>query len=415
MSIDPANARLIPQFEAHKHTLHLIHRYSKLSPTRGVVTQDPEADDLRTQIHQRLRAQEEEFELFRQEFEDQKSSDTWSTRRESSAKERERTDLAAQVARLGEDLKLAHSRFRKAQLQVKRNVEAARRKEREALFAGRQEANGEISLGRRKGQERLSKDETVLNASSDVTAGLRRVYSLMQSEVSRSQFAQETLEQSTAALSTLSESYNNLDSLLLSSRSLVSTLLYSQKSDTWYLETTFFVLVCTIAWLVFRRIFYGPGWWLVYLPVSLTWRVIRIAAHFLLGASASLVGALGGASQSTSLARLSKQASTSLIIKPSAATEIPRFKPGMSAPSIAVGGGGKSQNSGQPSEDQSMLDKVGQMAEESQQRTNEPPPEPKQGTVLRERGDDEPPNPKKRMWEERTNVQGEETRQRDEL
>ncbi|KAL9033265.1 MAG: hypothetical protein Q9214_007597 [Letrouitia sp. 1 TL-2023] len=108
MSINSANARLIPQFEAHKHTLHLIHRYSKLSPTRGAVTQDPEADELRAQIHQRLRAQEEEFELFRQEFEDQKNSDTWisSIRRESSAKERERTDLAAQVAQLGEDLKL---------------------------------------------------------------------------------------------------------------------------------------------------------------------------------------------------------------------------------------------------------------------------------------------------------------------
>ncbi|KAI4217148.1 MAG: hypothetical protein LQ351_000457 [Letrouitia transgressa] len=406
MSIDPANARLIPQFEAHKHTLHLIHRYSKLSPTRGAVAQDPEADDLRTRIHQRLRTQEEECELFRQEFEDQKSSDTWisSTRRASSARERERTDLAAQVARLGEDLKLAHSLFRKAQLQVNRNVEAARRKERETLFAGRQEGNGEISLGRRKGQESLYKDETVLNASSDVTAGLRRVYSLMQSEVSRSQFARETLD-----------SYNDIDSLLLSSRSLVSTLLYSQKSDTWYLETTFYVLVCTIAWLVFRRIFYGPGWWLVYLPISLAWRVIRIAAYFLLGASASLAGTFGRASQSTSLARLSEQASTSLVIKPSAAAEIPRFKPGMSAPSIGVGGGGKSQNSGQPPEDQSLLDKVGQMAEERQQRTNEPPPEPKQGTVLRERGDDEPPNPKKRMWEENNNVRGEETRQRDEL
>jgi len=75
----------------------------------------------------------------------------------------------------------------------------------------------------------------------------------MQSELSRSRFAQETLEQSTAALADLGEHYTNLNTLLANSRSLLTSLVKSQKSDTWYLETAFYILVTTIIWLVFRR------------------------------------------------------------------------------------------------------------------------------------------------------------------
>jgi hypothetical protein len=81
-------------------------------------------------------------------------------------------------------------------------------------------------------------------------------------------------EQSSAALSTLSESYSGLDTLLTSSRNLVGSLLRSQKSDTWYLETAFYILVGTISWLVFRRLLYGPLWWLVWLPFKLILRSV---------------------------------------------------------------------------------------------------------------------------------------------
>lgn len=96
----------------------------------------------------------------------------------------------------------ARVQFRKAQLQAKRNVEAAKRKEREALFADVQE--GTLSVGgpgRRKGQEKLSHDDLLVNASSDVTAALRRMHQLMQSELSRSQFAQDTLRMSSSYVS----------------------------------------------------------------------------------------------------------------------------------------------------------------------------------------------------------------------
>lgn len=87
----------------------------------------------------------------------------------------------------------ARAQFRKAQLQAKRNEEAAKRKERELLFAGVQVGDLKGGPGRRKGQEKLSQDDLLVNASSDVTATLRRTHQLMQSELSRSQFANETL------------------------------------------------------------------------------------------------------------------------------------------------------------------------------------------------------------------------------
>lgn len=89
----------------------------------------------------------------------------------------------------------ARSQFRRAQLHAKRNAEAVKRKERDLLFEGICEGTKPVgSFGRRKdGQEKLSGDDLLLNATNDVTAALRETHSLMQVEVSRSQFAHETL------------------------------------------------------------------------------------------------------------------------------------------------------------------------------------------------------------------------------
>lgn len=78
--------------------------------------------------------------------------------------------------------------FRAAQLQANRNAEIARRKEREMLFARSIDRN-EV----REGSSKFTQNDVVVNASSDVTSALRRTHELMQAELSRSQFAQETL------------------------------------------------------------------------------------------------------------------------------------------------------------------------------------------------------------------------------
>lgn len=78
--------------------------------------------------------------------------------------------------------------FRNAQLQAKRNAELAKRKERELLLSRSQASSEKRGLA-----EKFTQEDLVLNASNDVTAALRRTHHLMQAELSRSQFAQETL------------------------------------------------------------------------------------------------------------------------------------------------------------------------------------------------------------------------------
>ena len=263
----------------------------------------------------------------------------------------------------------------------------------------------------------------------------------MQTEITKSQFAQETLgelplydlqicglytldaEQSTAALSTLSESYNNLDHLLSSSRTLVSSLLRSQKSDTWYLESAFWLLVVTISWLVFRRILYGPGWWLLYLPVNLVWRLLTFNTRVVLSLFATIAGSLGRAKQSSAILQASERLSTSLIVKPSATGGFPRFRSDMPAPSIAVGAGGSGAKAKQPDQpavksDGGLSDRVGNMAEATHKDSSSADGESIEkvhGTTLREPSSNEAPNPKKRMWEENIGLAAEENPRRDEL
>ncbi|KAL9014927.1 MAG: hypothetical protein Q9173_000432 [Seirophora scorigena] len=391
MNIPNLTDRLQTINEAYKQTLHLIHRLSKLPATPGSSSLDPEAADARlelsAEIHQSLKEQEEEFELLRQEVDDQTGTASWtsSARRRDSERERERTALAAQVARLGEDQKLARSQFRKAQLQAKRNAEAANRKERELLFARVQDGETASGSGRRKGQEQISKDQLEANASADVTAALRRVHSLMQSEVSKSQFALETLR-----------------------GSFISQSKY-RKSDTWYLESAFWILVVTIGWLVFRRILYGPGWWLLYLPTTVLWRLTSFAIRFVHGASGFLAAAVGAKSQGTSIVQASQRITSNLQEQPTATEAIPTINRGMTAPSIGVGGGGKGQPRPQPAqkEQQSMSDIVAEMAEKASEvgvSSGTGMEQNEQGTTLRERGSDEPPNPKKRMLEEKIQI-----------
>lgn len=116
-------------------------------------------------------------------------------------------------------------------------------------------------------------DRRNVGASSSVTSALRRTHDLIAAELSRSEFAQQTLTESSAALKQLNESYSSLDTMLASSKDLLGTLLRSQKSDTWYLQTALYMLLCTGAWLVFRRILYGPLWWLLWLPLRVLFGV----------------------------------------------------------------------------------------------------------------------------------------------
>jgi protein transport protein SEC20 len=227
----------------------------------------------------------------------------------------------------------------------------------------------------------------------------------MQGELSRSKFAQETLEQSTAALADLGEKYSDLNTLLANSKNLVSTLLKSTKSDTWYLETTFYILITTVLWLVFRRWLYGPLTWFLIWPLKLAFRIIF-----------GVFGLATASSAATTSVATSSQASTSLIVKPSATGGPPRHK-NQPQHYVRVGGGGRGYIHGDdPSPPGSHSQQVGKMAEQNQQQQQqeEVPDHPQfreqrqeedegpvrrgDGTILKE--SDKPRNPKKKMWEE---------------
>lgn len=105
-------ARLTPIFESLKQTQQLITRLSKFPAQPGASSLKPDEGDARAElsaeIHQSLKEQEEGIELLRQEVEDQTNTISWSSsaRRRDGGKDNQRTDLAAQVTRLGEDLKM---------------------------------------------------------------------------------------------------------------------------------------------------------------------------------------------------------------------------------------------------------------------------------------------------------------------
>lgn len=138
---------------------------------------------------------------------------------------------------------------------------------------------------------------------------------------------------------------------------------------------------------------------------------------------ANVAGSVGGIKQSKVISQASERISKSLVVKPSATGEFPTFQPNMPAPSIAVGAGGSGAKAVQVEQvskksGTSLSDQIGDMAESAQtatQSADTASTKDVQGTVLEERSSGEPPNPKKRMWEERTLEPTQETRPRDEL
>lgn len=211
-------------------------------------------------------------------------------------------------------------------------------------------------------------------------------------------------EQSTAALNSLSESYSNLDTLLSSSRTLVSSLLRSQKSDTWYLETAFYILIGTIIWLVFRRLLYGPMWWLLWLPLKIFYRV----TFSLLG----VVGLASSAAQSTAVGNVvtpevgaTGTVQTIITDTPSVVPEITASMDAASTEGSPVSTAGRIMQEIEGLADQSQR---GSQQEEQREQPRDPKDEEMnvedKSPEERARQDAMPRNPKKRMWEE--NVDG---------
>lgn len=358
--------------DAYKTTLNQIQQLQSLPPTAT----DSDRLDLADTIHTSLRSQEDTLELLRQELDD----GTPITTRRNSRNTTEQDRNADLIARLSEDLRAGRSRFRQAQLQAKRNADNAKRKEREALFKRNHNANDDDSSAsqqlpaRRAGQGKLTQEDIARNASEDVTRALRRTHDLMTANLSQSQFAQQTLDESQDALKGLAESYGGTSDLLKNSRSLVGQLVRSNKSDTWYLQTAFYMLAITIAWLVFRRLLYGPLWWLVWQPIRLLWASTLMAAGMVVGGvKGKTVSSVGVEDGWVSTATAGQQMTIDL----------------------ARPFGGQSKSEEVRPSDAPNVEAVGKMAEAAESGTNVDDITDEE----RQRQKEQPRNPKKRMME----------------
>ncbi|KJX93505.1 Sec20 domain protein [Zymoseptoria brevis] len=433
MNANELSNQLAALSDSLKTTNSLISRLSKLTFQPG--SEPLQGDsvvriELAQEIHDGLKELEEELEYLKQEAEDYTNEGGLQRRRKS--KDGEEVRLSAQVARLSEELVHSRQQFRNAQIKAKFASEEAKRKERELLLesyrkeaeqietsggdqgTGSQSATDQLFSGRSKKPQlkQLNKDEILVNASSDVTAALRRTHDLLSTELSRSRFAQETFDESTAALSQLGEDYSNLDTILSNSRNLLGTLLRSQKSDTWYLETAFYILLTTLCWLFFRRLLYGP---FIKLPLFF-WRVFTFLANWtilkpFLG-FVSLTGILTGQPATTlSQTVISSSSRAPLIVQPSAsrgAQAFPSDMPDQPAAGVRVGAGGAGAKAGKSGELQGQVSEaIGKMAEASGKTEDEAKqngegekelPRRGDGTVLQERGD-VPRNPKKKTFD----------------
>ncbi|KAI0880383.1 Sec20-domain-containing protein [Annulohypoxylon maeteangense] len=358
----------------------------------GVGDDDNVCSELSSEINQILREQEEELELLQEEIIDIRPG------KPSSNLQHDKDRLKDGASRLGQELQNCRIAFRRAQMSAKRNLQLAQRRERELLYASflnqrsgassPAAAEAAISIpSRRKPPKRseMSKEDQMISASNDVTESMRRAHDLMAAELSKSDFAHNTLKESTTSLSQLSENYSSLDTMLSNSRALLGTLLKSQKTDTWYLQSAFYLLIVTIGWLIFRRLLWGPTWWLIWLPLKLVFRSAvgvtnTVSRHTSQGVGSNLDPAM---MQSMSqLAQMNNEG----------------------VPTVHV-----AQPSQTPRElSESTMEEVNEVINEAdsveeypkENDTGKETQEGQQEETLRERKDDEPPNPKKRMMEE---------------
>lgn len=126
-----------------------------------------------------------------------------------------------------------------------------------------------------------------------------------------------------------------------------------------------YVLLGTLGWLVFRRWLYGPLWWVVWLPVRTGWRV----GGKVVGRGRVDVTGRGEG-----------------------------FTGGVPVPTVEVRGGGREEvrvKGGDTGEEESMVERVGRMVEDTLTEDGERRNLSEEGV-----GGEGKSNPMKRMWEE---------------
>ncbi|KAK4939330.1 Protein transport protein sec20 [Elasticomyces elasticus] len=371
--------------DSYKETLNLIQELRKFSPASYIEgDSDDRRVELANEIHDSLKEQEDTLEILRQEFEDD-SVPSYRRSLHGQHRDTERERSADLLDKLTEDLKIARASFRRAQLAAKRTADQEKRKEREQLFAARKGEGGNVRA--RPTHEKLTQNELALQGSSDVTAALRRMHNRMEDTLAQSDFAQQTLQESQEALQSLEESYSGTTDLLKLSRGLASQLVRSNKSDTWFLKSAFYMLAVTICWLFFRRLIYGPLILFVVWPIrTMWWFTMTSIGAITFGMPDGAITTAPKPTLSIVMPNMNTRASM-----PTHDSNI-RFK-SMEIPAKGGGWDRKPRQGAQPHDDESMVEKVGRMIDGEDPSVAEDVVEVGSGQ------DEQPRNTLKRMME----------------
>ncbi|KAG6229190.1 hypothetical protein E4U25_007486 [Claviceps purpurea] len=441
MSLRGLDERLTALQETTTQLRELIDRLAKLDfqPGAGLpLDMDDESSvsgELSAEIGQILRNGLEEQELLTEEVQ--------FVRPEGAEKMR----LREGVERLGSELASCRTHFRKARLSARDNLAQARKLERRLLIQsyslpvpsepdspGSKDTPEEASSPTLRSPQRLhhthayhhnqsslsAEYQQTVGASNNVTSALRRTHDLIAAELFRSEYAHQTLTESSAALKELDESYSSLDSMLASSRDLLGMLLRSQKSDTWYLQTALYMLLATGAWLLFRRILYGPMWWLVWLPLRVLFGVGARAGSAVMmhhrsapgeSATASVGGGGAGAGADGGSVSVDGLPGEDLVTaqvgsaSPSGRDGVAEVVTDQIAQVVdAVREADELGNVGEKDADEESDDQprnpMKRMWKEPQDAPQEELKEEEMEEMADGESDDQPRNPKKRMWEE---------------
>ncbi|RPB15411.1 hypothetical protein P167DRAFT_482968 [Morchella conica CCBAS932] len=255
MTILEISQRIASLTDAHRECMLLISRLSKL----GGAGTDAARLELSNVIHQSLKDADQELELLSTQVDDEIGD----------GNSPNAAALSSKIHKLTEDMKIARLQYRKAQLASKRLAEMTAQRERERLLSGG--GSGRSTPEGKRRNKSLTQADLLVGASTDVTVALRRTHTLLQSELSRSAFATETLHASTAALTDLSSRYSAFDDIVASSRVLISDLIKKNKSDRWYFEHAIYVLVSILIWILIRRLLWGPIYLFFGMPLRLAW------------------------------------------------------------------------------------------------------------------------------------------------
>ncbi|KAH0607024.1 uncharacterized protein H6S33_003012 [Morchella sextelata] len=255
MTILEISQRIASLTDAHRECMLLISRLSKLGGTGT----DAARLELSNVIHQSLKDADQELELLSTQVDDEIGDGSSPNT----------AALNSKIHKLTEDMKIARLQYRKAQLASKRLAEMTAQRERERLLSGG--GSGRSTPEGKRRNKSLTQADLLIGASTDVTTALRRTHTLLQSELSRSAFATETLHASTAALTDLSSRYSAFDDIVASSRVLISDLIKKNKSDRWYFEHAIYILVSILVWILIRRLLWGPIYLFFGMPLRLAW------------------------------------------------------------------------------------------------------------------------------------------------